>query len=200
MKRTKLLFGTFFSLACLSATTLFAQRELQITKEREVPGLAKPIFVSMSGFTGEAAQVLQFDLYVQGFAFTNADGAQYLISGSSNGNLQGQVTDRVNKSSLVSKSYSGASVRRQAHAFADDFIHALSRKGIAQTKVAFKGETGPNGEIFIADFDGYNAQAVTKDNAIVAAPCWVRGHLALYYTSYKLNHADIFFHDLSTGA
>jgi TolB protein len=154
----------------------------------------------MSGFSGEAVQVLQFDLYVQGFAFTNADNAQYLISGSNNGNLQGRVTDRMNKSSLVSKAYSGASLRRQAHAFADDFVQALERKGIAQTKIAFKGETSPNSEVFISDFDGYNAQAVTKDNSIVAAPTWVPGHLALYYTSYKLNHADIFYHDLSSGA
>ena len=172
---------------------------IEITKEAG-PGREKPIWVSMTGFSGEAAQVLQFDLYVQGFGFTNAENAQYLISGSSNGNLQGRATDRINKSSLVSKAYSGASVRRQAHAFADDFVQALQRKGIAQTKLAFKGQTGPNSEIFISDFDGYNAQAVTHDNSIVAAPEWVPGHLALYYTSYKLNHADIFYHDLSSGA
>src|SRR5689334_8964136 len=73
-----------------------------------IPGATPPIWVSMSGFSGEAAETVQFDLYVQGFNFTNADNAQYLISGSSNGNLQGRVTDRVNKSTLVSKAYSGA--------------------------------------------------------------------------------------------
>src|SRR5579859_6831858 len=62
------------------------------------PGREKPIWVSMSGFSGEAAQVLQLDLYVQGFGFTNTENAQYLISGSNNGNLQGRVTDRINKS------------------------------------------------------------------------------------------------------
>ena len=63
-----------------------------------------------------------------------------------------------------------------------------------------KGRTARHSEIYVADFDGHNAQAVTKDNSLVAAPCWVPGHLALYYVSYKLNHADIFYHDLSTGA
>src|SRR5207302_2114293 len=102
------------------------------------------------------------------------------------------ATDRFNKSTLVSKAYSGASLRRQAHAFADDFVAAVPNhgKGIAQTKIAFKGETGPNSEIFISDFDGYGAKSVTRDNTIVAAPCFVPGHLALYYTSYKLNHPD----------
>jgi TolB protein len=35
---------------------------------------------------------------------------------------------------------------------------------------------------------------------LVAAPDWVPGQLALYYVSYKLKHADIFYHDLGTGA
>jgi TolB protein len=91
-------------------------------------------------------------------------------------------------------------LRRQVHLFADEFVKALGRKGIAQTKIAFKAESGGNSEIYVSDFDGYGAQAVTHDGSIVAAPCWVPGHLALYYTSYKLNHADIFYHDLSTGS
>src|ERR1019366_7980127 len=123
-------------------------------------------------------------------------------TGSATGNLQARATDAYNKSTLVSKAYSGAPLRRQAHAFADDFIAALPQhaKGIAQTKIAFKGENSPTSEIYVADFDGHNAQGVTKDNNLVAAPCWVPGHMALYYVSYKLNHADIFYHDLSTGS
>jgi TolB protein len=81
----------------------------------------------------------------------------------------------------------------------DDFVSALQRKPICRTKIAFKGETRPNSEIFIADFDGHNTQEVTKDGSLVAAPCWVSGRMALYYTSYKLNHADILYHNLSSG-
>jgi TolB protein len=184
----------------MAVSRLLAQPELTVEKPVEIPGQAKPVWVSLSGLTGEAATALQFDLYVQGFAFTNAEAAQYLITGSNNGNLQARATDPHNKSTLVSKAYSGASLRRQVHAFADDFVQALGRKGIAQTKIAFKGENGPTSEIYVADFDGHNAQAVTKDNSVVAAPCWVPGRLAMYYVSYKLNHADIFYHDLSTGA
>jgi TolB protein len=203
MKQTRLLLARLSVLACLAtAPPLMAQQtnEIVVIKEVELPGQAKPILVSMSGLTGEAAATLQFDLYVQGFAFTNAAAAQYLISGSNNGNLQARATDPHNKSTLVSKAYSGASLRRQVHAFADDFVRALSRVPICQTKIAFKGENGPNSEIYVADFDGHNAQAVTKDGDLVAAPCWVPRHLALYYVSYKLNHADIFHHDLSSGA
>jgi len=186
----------FGSILALSGTAL---GQIDITKDI-IPGNTKPIWVNLSGFTGEAAQVLQFDLYVQGFNFTNAHGAQYLLSGSNNGNLQARATDNINKQTLVSKAYSGATLRRQVHAFADDFLTSINRKGIALTKIAFKGETGPNSEIFVADFDGFNPQAVTRDDSLVAAPCWVPGHLALYYTSYKLGNPDILYHDLSSRA
>jgi len=178
-----------------------AQPAFEINK-LATPGNTPPVWVSISGFTGEAAQVLEFDLYVQGFGFTNAENAQYLISGSNNGSVQGRVMDRFNKSVLVSKAYTGAALRRQVHAFADDFVQALGRKGIAQTKIAFKVATSPAGrtsEIYVSDFDGYGAQAVTRDNMITAAPCWVPGRFMLYYDSYKLGNPAIFSHDLSTG-
>jgi TolB protein len=178
----------------LIVAPLVAQPEIVVKQEIDLFG--RPIFVAMSGFTGEAARVLEFDLYVQGFAFTNAESAQYLITGSNNGNLQGRAIDQVSKATLVSKAYSGATLRQQAHTFADEFVNAVpQRKGIARTKVAFKSDAGPTSEIFIADFDGHNAQPATSDKSIVAAPCW-SGQQALYYVSYKLNHPDIFYHDL----
>jgi TolB protein len=187
-----------FSTVLLGATAQ-AQNELTVHQNITVPGQQPPTWVSLSGFTGEAESVLKFDLYVQGFNFTNAEAAQYLIAGSNNGNLQGRVTDHYNKSTLVSKAYSGASLRRQVHSFVDEFVTAIGRKGIAQTKIAFKSDTGPNSEIYVADFDGNNPQAVTADHTIVAAPDWAPGRLALYYTSYKLGNPDIFFHDLRSG-
>jgi TolB protein len=175
-----------------------AQTEIEISKTTR-PGEEKPIPVSLSGFTGEAAAVIQFDLGVQGFTFTSPDAAQYLLSGSNDANLTGRAQDRLNKNMLVNKSYTGASLRRQAHAFVDDFLAALGRKGLGQSKIAFKESSGKKGEIFISDFDGFNAQAVTHDGALVAAPEWVPGRLALYYVSYRNGGPQILFHDLGTG-
>src|SRR6185295_8423613 len=111
----------------------------------------------------------------------------------------GHATDRINKSSLVNKSYTGSTLRRQAHAFVDDFLAAIGRKGIGGTKIAFKADKGSTGEIYISDFDGGGAQSITSDGVIVAAPEWVPGRMVLYYTSYKFGNADIFRHDLGTG-
>lgn len=196
MKFTK----TIFAAAALVAISASAADQINIDATVGKLGNVPPIWVSMSGFTGEAAEVLQFDLYVQGFGFTNAEGAQYLISGSNNGNVQGRVTDKFNKSTLLSKAYSGASVRRQAHAFSDDFVQALGRKGIATTKIAYKAGAGSKSEIFIADFDGFAQQAATHDNTIVAAPCWVPGKFGVCYVSYQLGNPGIFYQNLATGA
>jgi TolB protein len=198
--------GAFGLFACLAACPfLMAEENPLEVIGNYTPGQAKPIPVSLSGFSGEVDQVLRFDLYVVGFAFVGPESAHYQISGSNNGNVQGRVKDPHNSSTLLSKGYSGASLRRQAHALADDIVFAITgKKGIALTKIACKvlssSASEGIGEIYVADFDGHNPQAVTRDGAIVAAPCWVPGRLALYYTSYKLHHADIFYHDLSTGA
>jgi TolB protein len=88
---------------------------------------------------------------------------------------------------------------QQVHAFVDEFVKLTGRDPIAQTKIAFKRDTGANSEIYVADFDGNGTVPVTADNTIVAAPTWAPKELALYYTSYKLGNPDIFFHNLSSG-
>jgi TolB protein len=199
IRSIKICLPVFLALAALNFCR--AQEEINIQQQVSVLGQTKPIPVSLEGFTGEAAEVLKFDLYVQGFSFVTPDAAQYRISGGSAGNVQGTLTDTVSRSVKFSRSYTGASLRRQAHAFADDIVFAITgKKGIGQTKIAFKAQapTG-NGEIYVSDFDGHNAQAVTHDNAIVAAPAWVPGRLAIYYTSYQPGTPDIFYHSLSSG-
>jgi TolB protein len=181
----------------------FAGGQNEIIINREVQGLGntKPILVSIEGFGSEVTDILKFDLYVQGFSFVAPDAAQYQISGTSTGDVVGRVVDRFGKKTILSRSYNGAMLRRQAHAFADDVVLAITgKKGIAQTRIAFKVEAASgNREIYVADFDGHNAQAVTHDDTIVSAPSWVPGRAALYYNSYKLGNPDIFYHNLSTG-
>src|SRR3954470_22103693 len=109
------------AVASLTAFIASAADQIEINKESG-PGMEKPIMVSITGINGEALQVLQFDLYVQGFNFTGPEGAQYLISGSANGNFQGRVTDKIQNRPLISHSYSGESLRRQVHQIVDDFV------------------------------------------------------------------------------
>jgi len=184
----------------VAALNLSRAQEITIQSDIDVFG-RKPIPVALSGFTGEAAEVLKFDLYVQGYSFVSPDAAQFVISGTDNGTVVGSVTDKFARKVILSRSYNGASLRRQAHAFADDIVQATTTlKPIGGTKIAFKSQgASGNGEIYVADFDGFGAQAVTSDATIVAKPAWVPGRMALYYTSYARSNPDIFMHSLSTG-
>ena len=187
--------------AAVTLGPVHGQNEITITHEVPLLGNSKPIPVSIEGFSGEVAEVLKFDLYVQGFSFVAPEAAQYQISGTGADTVQGRVVDRFAKSTLLARSYTGASLRKQAHAFADDIVQAITHKnGIAQTKIAFKAQSSTgNGEIYVADFDGHDAKSVTHDSTIVAAPAWVPGRLAIYYDSYKLNNPDVWYHNLNTG-
>lgn len=199
LKRTILLFAV---IGAGISGSLTAQETIVIPPGGfDKPGVTPPIKINISGFSGEVSDVLNFDLYVMGFLNVPASEAQFLISGRGSPNVQGTATDAINNQVRLNKAYSGGSLRRQAHAFADDIAYALSgSKGIAQTRIAFKADKGRTSEIHIADFDGRNSQQVTRDGSIVAAPAWVPGKLALCYTSYRLGNPDIFHHDLASGA
>src|ERR1035437_818768 len=90
-------------------------QDIQIVSTINVLGKPKPIPVWLDGFTGEAAEVLKFDLFVQGFSFAAPEAAPHQVICISSGDVSGSVTDKFAKKVVLSRSYNGASVRRQAH-------------------------------------------------------------------------------------
>ncbi len=180
------------------AQTAAAAGGNRIVLDRTSGGSPTPVF--LSGFSGEVASTLRFDLEVAGCRITPETEAQVSVVGSNTPNVEGRLLDR-NKASLLAKSYTGGSPRQQAHALSDEVIKALGGQGIAQTRIAFKSEVSRGkSEIFVSDYDGYGAQKVTSDGSIVAAPTWLPGTRTLLYTSYRLGNPDIFVHDLTTGS
>src|SRR5687768_17597835 len=92
----------------------------------EVTGGDRVIPISVSGYTGEAASVLRFDLEVAGFEITGEEKAQYSLAGkNTGGQIEGRLQDRLSKANLLAKAYSGDNARLQAHALADDVIMAI---------------------------------------------------------------------------
>jgi len=169
-------------------------------RELDIERYARLIPISLEGYTGEALSALRFDLEIQGFEITGADKAQYLLRGSNNGDVSGQLSDRVNKANLLSTKYTGGTSRSEAHALSDAVVERITgRKGIARTKIAFKVENGQNSELYVADYDGHSAIQVTQDHTISRDPAWVPGRRVLYYTSYKASNPDVYVHDLQSG-
>ncbi|MDB6028403.1 MAG: domain protein beta Propeller, partial [Verrucomicrobiales bacterium] len=178
--------------------SLHAQKKERIEFEGTAD-LAKAIPVSLTGFSGEARAVLETDLYVIGFEFVDATKAKYIISGSNNGHVEGRVTDAAKGEVLKPKAYNGGTSRAQAHAFANDIAVAFGQKPIFFGQIAFRKGSGENAEIYIADFDGNNAQQVTHDGKDVKSPCWVPGKRQLVYTSYKSTTPAVYLQDLESG-
>jgi TolB protein len=197
------------ALVCLNLQAATPQR-LVVEKP------AEPLIpISLSGYSGEVDAVLKYDLDVAGFEIVAPDAARFSVAGNNASAVEGQLIERVTKvvvadnrqSSggqpvvlLENRRYSGGTLRWQAHAFSDDIVLKVTGKpGIARTRIAFKGESGGSTEIYVADYDGANALAVTRDKVLVAAPCWFPGQRILFYTSYKSGFADVYSQNLATG-
>src|ERR1044071_2950219 len=87
--------------------TIQAQKILDPLHRDIEPGTMPPIKVCITGFTGEVADVLNFDLYVTGFINVPRDQAQFVITGSNDANVQGRVLNPLNQP-ILSKAYSDA--------------------------------------------------------------------------------------------
>jgi TolB protein len=198
MKLTRREFWQWVVVASLAgqAGSAQAQSETGLVIDKTADS-SKAIPIAISGFTGEAAAVLRFDLEVMGCKVVATDQATYLVSGKNEGNVQGFLHEARSKKQRLGKAYSGGTQRVQTHAFADDVILEITGvKGIAQTQVAFKVDRGTTSEIYLSDFDGHGPVQVTRDNSIVSAPSWVPGQQVIYYNSYKSGFPDIYRHEL----
>jgi TolB protein len=156
--------------------------------------------ISISGFDGEVASVLEFDLSVLGMEVTAPDKAEYQISGSQNGRVEGSLKAAGTDHPLWAKAYNGGNLRAQAHGFANDIVKEIRGTApIFQTRIAFRLQSGSSTEIGVSDFDGYNASVVTHDGTLVDGPCWIPGARGLLYTSWKNGGEVILEHNLSSG-
>jgi TolB protein len=169
-----------------------------ITRNIDSLGFMKPIPVTVTGFSGEADTVLKNDLSFMGFEIVSPDKALFQIQKNSAAGVGATITQL-----QYNKAFTGGSTRQQTHALADDIAKTITQKpGIAQTRVAYKARPNSygDGEIFIADYDGFNAMPVTRDGTICAAPAW-GGNNMLFYMTHKLSgKPDILSHNLASGA
>ena len=102
--------------------------------------------------TGEAAEVLRFDLYVQGFNFTNAEGAQYLITGSNAGSI-----DAIRSSGF-------SHIQNLTGGSGDDTFTFFTGRSL--TGAIDGGGAGPKGNTVVGN--GYAGIALLSGNDVLA--------------------------------
>ncbi len=191
----KILSKLFLPLSCVALGTSIAAAKIIVSKPADYV-----IPISISGFSGEADSVLKFDLFVLGFNIVDANAAEFLVSGSNNGRVEGRLSDAA-KNAIFGRAYTGGSTRSQAHAFAEDIVKEIrGEKGIFRGKIAYRLQNGSSTEIAVADFDGHNATVVTHDGSLIGTPTWVPGAFKLLYSSWKTGVTQILEHDLKSGS
>lgn len=117
--------------------------------------------------------------------------------------LDGYVYDAGSDEVVGGKRYVGSSsvVRLMAHRFADELVFRYTGEpGIARTKVAYVSEQGAARELFVMDYDGYDARQLTSDGFLNLMPRWSPDRRFLVFTAYRnRNTQDIDMIELATG-
>ena len=118
-------------------------------------------------------------------------------------NMEGFVYDSGSDEVVGGKRYAGSPsvVRLMAHRFADELVFRYTGEpGIARTKIAYVSEQGSARELFVMDYDGYDARQLTADGFLNLMPRWSPDRRFLVFTAYRnRNTQDIDMIELATG-
>jgi TolB protein len=89
--------------------------------------------------------------------------------------LSGQVLDFPARRLIGKSEFRGttADLRKLVHRFADDIAFQLTGEpGVAQTQIAYVVKGNRTAELWVADYDGYGARALTAFKAPITSPAW----------------------------
>ncbi len=164
-------------------------------------GQKDPYPISVSGLSGEALNVLTFDLTVSGFTLVSKEKASALVSAKNENNIIAKLTDSTGENVLFNRSYKNGSTRAQAHVLAADIVKAIMGvDSFFNDKIGYCVNSAKNkNEVYTADFDGRGSMQVTGDGSMIRCLTSGRDGKYLYYTSYMKGNPDIYSHNLSTG-
>ncbi len=182
--------------------TLWAQTTAELDIDRTASLSNRPFPIHIKGnLASEALRVLKFDLEVGGCDIVSEDAATYLVHASNSENITGRLTDQTGSVQYFNRSYKNGTMRAQAHALAGDILKVLTGlDSIFNCKIAYCVNTSTDkNEIYIADFDGFNAKQVTRDGSLIRGLTWGAQNRSLLYCSYMKNNPDIYYHDLAEG-
>ena len=96
---------------------------------------------------------------------------------------------------LIGKRYHGLAddKRKIIRLFCSEVIYQLTgNRGIFNSKIAFVSTSTGNKEIYMCDFDGYNAKQLTHTKSITLSPAWSSDGKWIAYTSYAKGKPDLY--------
>ncbi len=108
--------------------------------------------------------------------------------------------------SMLAKRYSGPAdnPRVFAHQASDDIMALTQYRGVARTRIAFASDRDAtkenrSKELYIVDYDGFNARRVTVNGSLNILPNWSPDGKALAYVSYRGGSPAVFLAHIFEG-
>ncbi len=155
---------------------------------------------SFTGFTRDANAI--------DFAAWRAAGIGFLVhgyvaQGSPEGIMEVRLFDvnTVQQELGKQRPLKSGLARYTAHLFSDDLVYQVDGvPGIATSQIAFSGGRTGNKELYIADYDGKNAQQITNFGSISILPKLSPDGSKVAYVSYRQNAPIIYVYDRNTRA
>jgi TolB protein len=105
-----------------------------------------------------------------------------------------KLFDVLARQEQLHKSYRSppARARQIAHRFADDLVQFFTgESGPFESEIAFVKDMGRGKQLFVSDWDDHGERQVTHGGQLNLLPSWAPDGRALLYTSYKLDHPDL---------
>jgi TolB protein len=151
----------------------------------------------------QARQGIPDQVVIQDWAPT---GGEILLTGeilfdadTMNVKVKFHLFDLVDQKHVIGKQYEGhlQTLRNIVHRMADEVVlHLTGDKGVHSTKIAYASVQDPGKEIFIADFDGFGAKAVTQNRSINISPAWCPDNRRIAFTTYMKRNPDLYLVDM----
>jgi TolB protein len=115
------------------------------------------------------------------------------------------IYDMKQRKRIFEKSFTGTAeqVRTIAHRWADFIVYNLTAgasRGIASTKIAYSSRRGNAKEIYVVDYDGYNAQPFTHNGSNNLFPNWAPDNSKLAFVSYRTGRPEINIYSYIDGS
>ncbi|MBI4012464.1 MAG: Tol-Pal system beta propeller repeat protein TolB [Candidatus Rokubacteria bacterium] len=83
--------------------------------------------------------------------------------------------------------------RRLAHRISDEIVHQFTgERGIAETKIGYVTRSGPNKEIAMMDYDGFNQIVLTDLRSTSLSPVWSPTDATIAFTSFFKGYPYLF--------
>lgn len=127
--------------------------------------------------------------------------ANYMISGTSDGNRLELVLSDGAGSKIVTVRSNGSTPAESSHKAVDAILkHLYKIDGICSSKIVFTAEISPmQKEIYICDYDGTNFKRLTYNRGLSLDPVWSPGGKSVVYSYIGSAYTILMEHNILTG-